>query len=117
MPCELSVAAWGECHLKVRYSDWRRKQVRQLRLPIIGLLSVFIGIAGFIDDSRALELDTLINKIQVTYDRMQALTANFEQVATLKSINRQQFRRVACILRNLTGFVGNMTSRKGRHPL
>lgn len=46
---------------------------------------------GLIGDSRALELDTLIDRIQLTYDRLQALTADFEQIATLKSINRQQF--------------------------
>ncbi len=52
---------------------------------------MFIGIVGFIGDCKALELDTLIDRIQVTYDRMKALTADFEQVAILKSINRQQF--------------------------
>lgn len=77
--------------MKLRRSDWRRKQIRQLRLPIIGLLGVFIGITGLIGDVRALELDALVDRIQVTYDRLQALTADFEQVATLKSINRQQF--------------------------
>ena len=64
--------------------------IRRLRLPIVCLLGVFIGIVGFSGDGRALELDTLIDRIQVTYDSMQALTAEFEQVATLKSINRQQ---------------------------
>lgn len=85
------MTAWGERHLKVRRSDWRRRQIKELRLLIIGLLGVLIGIAGFIDDSRALDLDTLVDRIQVTYDGLQALTADFEQVAILKSINRQQF--------------------------
>lgn len=43
-----------------------------------------------VGDSMAVELDTLIDRIQVAYDGLQALTADFEQVATLKSINRQQ---------------------------
>ncbi len=77
--------------MKARCGDWRRERIRQLRLPIICLLGVFIGIVGFIGDCKALELDTLIDRIQVTYDRMKALTADFEQVAILKSINRQQF--------------------------
>ena len=51
---------------------------------------MFIGTGVAIGDSRDLELDTLIDRIQVAYDRVQALTADFEQVATLKSINRQQ---------------------------
>ena len=76
--------------MKVRCCDWLSERSERLRLPIVCLFGVFIGIVGLIDDSRALELDTLIDRIQVTYDRMQALTADFEQVATLKSINRQQ---------------------------
>ena len=78
------MTAWGECHLKASCSDWRRRQVRLVCLSIICLLGAFV------DDSRALELDTLVDRIQVTYDRVQALTADFEQVATLRSINRQQ---------------------------
>ena len=76
--------------MKVRRCDWRRKQRAKPRLPIVCLLGVCIGFVGLIGDSRALELDTLIDRIQVTYDRMQALTADFEQIAILKSINRQQ---------------------------
>lgn len=76
--------------MKARYSDWRRKRIRQLRLSILGLLGVFVGITGFTHDGMTQELETLIDRIQVTYDRMQALTADFEQVATLTSINRQQ---------------------------
>lgn len=51
---------------------------------------MFIGIGAAVGDSVALELDTLIDRIQVAYDGLQALTADFEQVATLRSINRQQ---------------------------
>ncbi len=35
-------------------------------------------------------LDTLLDKIQQTYEQTSALTANFDQVATLTSLNRQQ---------------------------
>lgn len=79
----------GVSRLKVKCCDWRCKQRRQRRLLVVCLLGV-IGFVGLVGDSRALELDTLIDRIQFTYDRMQALTADFEQIATLKSINRQQ---------------------------
>jgi outer membrane lipoprotein carrier protein len=59
-------------------------------MAIVWLSALFIGVVGFTGDGRALELDTLVDRIQVTYDRVQALTADFEQVATLKSINRRQ---------------------------
>jgi outer membrane lipoprotein carrier protein len=36
------------------------------------------------------DLDALIDRIQQTYERTSALTADFEQVATLTSLNRQQ---------------------------
>jgi outer membrane lipoprotein-sorting protein len=36
-------------------------------------------------------LDALIDGVQRTYERTPALTADFEQVATLTSLNRQQF--------------------------
>ena len=40
--------------------------------------------------SYALNLDNLVNQIQDTYDKTTALTADFVQIATLKSINRHQ---------------------------
>jgi outer membrane lipoprotein carrier protein len=40
--------------------------------------------------NQASELDTLLDKIQHTYERTRALTARFDQTATLTSINRQQ---------------------------
>jgi outer membrane lipoprotein carrier protein len=40
--------------------------------------------------SRALELDVLVGRIQERYDHTHALTADFVQVATLTSIDRQQ---------------------------
>ena len=36
------------------------------------------------------DLDTLLDKIQQTYERTSALTARFDQTATLTSLNRQQ---------------------------
>src|SRR5215813_12334368 len=40
--------------------------------------------------SQTPDLNTLLDKIQQTYERTRALTANFDQVATLTSLNRQQ---------------------------
>jgi outer membrane lipoprotein carrier protein len=40
--------------------------------------------------SNALDLNTLVDNIQQRYDRTRALTADFVQVATLTSIDRQQ---------------------------
>ena len=49
-----------------------------------------MGAVGSIGDCDALEIDALVDRIQATYDRINALTADFEQVATLSSINRRQ---------------------------
>ena len=40
--------------------------------------------------SQSSDLDTLIDRIQQTYERTSALTADFVQVATITSLNRQQ---------------------------
>jgi len=40
--------------------------------------------------SQTPDLNTLLDKIQQTYERTRALTAHFDQVATLTSLNRQQ---------------------------
>jgi len=40
--------------------------------------------------SQTPDLTTLLDKIQQTYERTRALTAHFDQVATLTSLNRQQ---------------------------
>jgi outer membrane lipoprotein carrier protein len=57
---------------------------------MIWLLCLAIGVAGAIAECGALEIDALVDRVQDTYDRVQALTADFEQVATLSSINRRQ---------------------------
>lgn len=59
-------------------------------LSVFWLLVLSIGMAGPLGDCGAQEIDGLIDRIQGTYDRIQALTADFEQVATLSSINRRQ---------------------------
>ena len=56
----------------------------------IWLLALLIAVAGSVADCNALEIDALVDNVQVTYDRIQALTADFQQVATLSSINRRQ---------------------------
>ena len=53
-------------------------------------LVCFLGLWGFAGSSQALDVDVLIEQIQQTYEHTQALTADFVQVATLTSINRQQ---------------------------
>jgi len=54
-------------------------------------LFVFLGwILCYPSHSSALELDVLIDRIQERYDYTHALTADFVQVATLTSIDRQQ---------------------------
>jgi outer membrane lipoprotein carrier protein len=54
-------------------------------------LFVFLGwILCYPSHSSALELDVLIDRIQERYDHTHALTADFVQVATLTSIDRQQ---------------------------
>jgi len=40
--------------------------------------------------SQTPDLNTLLDKIQQTYERTRVLTAHFDQVATLTSLNRQQ---------------------------
>ncbi|MCY4515532.1 MAG: outer membrane lipoprotein carrier protein LolA [Candidatus Tectomicrobia bacterium] len=45
---------------------------------------------GSLANCEALEIDVLVDRVQATYDRINALTADFEQVATLSSINRRQ---------------------------
>jgi len=40
--------------------------------------------------SQNTDLSTVLDKIQQTYERTRALTAHFDQVATLTSLNRQQ---------------------------
>jgi len=40
--------------------------------------------------SQSADLESLLDKIQLAYERTSALTADFDQVATLTSLNRQQ---------------------------
>jgi outer membrane lipoprotein carrier protein len=56
-------------------------------------LFVFLGLGWILccpSHSSTLELDVLIDRIQARYDNTHALTADFVQVATLTSIDRQQ---------------------------
>ena len=51
---------------------------------------VWICLTSVPSYSQAPDLATLIDRIQQTYERTSALTADFVQVATLTSLNRQQ---------------------------
>jgi len=66
---------------------WRR-EVFLLRLGCLVL--VWIGLTSVPSSSQTPDLNTLIDKIQQTYEHTSALTADFVQVATLTSLNRQQ---------------------------
>jgi len=59
-----------------------------LRLGCLAL--VWLCITSVSIYSQPPDLGTLLDKIQQTYERTSALTANFDQVATLTSLNRQQ---------------------------
>ena len=80
----------GKYHLRVKSYFCKRGQGGRPHRAIFWLLALLIGTAGSVGDCGALEIDALVDKVQVTYDRVQALTADFEQVATLSSINRRQ---------------------------
>ena len=60
------------------------------RRPVFWLLVLLVAMAGATGDCGAQDVGALVDKVQSTYDRIQALTADFEQVATLSSINRRQ---------------------------
>ncbi|ETW95642.1 MAG: hypothetical protein ETSY2_47855, partial [Candidatus Entotheonella gemina] len=53
-------------------------------------LLIGAGICGLAVASDAASLDDLLDRIQHTYDRTQALSADFVQVATLTTLNREQ---------------------------
>lgn len=54
------------------------------------LVVVWVWLTGVPSAGQPSELGTLIDRIQQTYERTSALTADFVQVATLTSLNRQQ---------------------------
>jgi outer membrane lipoprotein carrier protein len=54
------------------------------------LILVWLCITSVSSSSQNPDLDTLLDKIQQTYERTRALTARFDQTATLTSLNRQQ---------------------------
>jgi len=59
-----------------------------LRLGCLTL--VWLCITSVSSSGQPPDLDTLLDKIQQTYERTSALTARFDQIATLTSLNRQQ---------------------------
>ena len=59
--------------------------------PCMGYLALlWICMTSASIQSQTLDLNVLLDKIQQTYERTKALTAHFDQVATLTSLNRQQ---------------------------
>ena len=64
------------------------KKYRFLRIGWLALL--WLCITSISSAGQTPDLDTLLNKIQQTYERTSALTAKFDQTATLTSLNRQQ---------------------------
>ena len=56
-----------------------------------GLAFVWLCLISVSSASQIPDLDLLLDKIQQTYERTSALTARFDQTATLTSLNRQQF--------------------------
>jgi chaperone LolA len=60
------------------------------RVPGGFLLLLWLGIVCLSPAADGADLDTLVERIQASYDRTAALTADFTQVATLTSIDRQQ---------------------------
>ena len=80
----------GKCRLRLKpISRMGGQGARTLR-PVLWLLVLVTGVVGAAGDCDAQQVDDLVDRIQGTYDRIQALTADFEQVATLSSINRRQ---------------------------
>jgi outer membrane lipoprotein carrier protein len=63
---------------------------RCLFLRLGYLVLVWICLTSAPSSSQTSDLNTLIDKIQQTYEHTSALTADFVQVATLTSLNRQQ---------------------------
>ena len=80
----------GNCRLTVKSNSSKKGQGFRPRRPLFWMLVLLMGAVAYIGDCGALEIDALVDRVQGTYDRIHALTADFEQVATLSSINRRQ---------------------------
>jgi outer membrane lipoprotein carrier protein len=63
---------------------------KSLFLHVGCLALVWLCIARASSSGQTPDLDTLLDKIQQTYEHTSALTARFDQTATLTSLNRQQ---------------------------
>lgn len=64
------------------------KKLLLLRLGYLTLM--WLCLTRVASASQTSAIDTLLDKIQQTYERTSALTARFDQTATLTSLNRQQ---------------------------
>lgn len=63
---------------------------RQARRHWMGWLLISFVLCGLVVESRAESMDDLLNRIQHAYEQTQALSADFVQVATLTTLNREQ---------------------------
>lgn len=72
-----------------RYGAWRRHGGWRAGTWLL----VVVALLGLSERSSAVDVTTLIDKVQATYERIGALRADFVQVATLSSIGRQQTSR------------------------
>ena len=79
-----------KCRLRVNSYFWKSGEGGRPHRPLFWLLALLIGAVGTLANCEELEIDVLVDRVQATYDRINALTADFEQVATLSSINRRQ---------------------------
>jgi outer membrane lipoprotein carrier protein len=62
----------------------------QTRQNWMGWLLIGVGLCSLAAASRAEPLDSLLDRIQHTYEQIQALSADFVQVATLTTLHREQ---------------------------
>ena len=63
---------------------------RQTRWDWMRWLLISFALCGFAASSQAESVDDLLDRIQHTYEQTQALSADFVQVATLTTLNREQ---------------------------
>src|SRR5205809_4752978 len=63
---------------------------KYLFLRLVCLALVWLCITSVSSSGQPPDLGILLDKIQQTYERTSALTAKFDQTATLTSLNRQQ---------------------------
>lgn len=70
---------------------WVLQTLQATWLSRVGAVVVLLGLLGYGSaHGETLEVDSLIDKVQATYEQTGAFTADFVQIATLTAIDRQQ---------------------------